>query len=56
MSKSRRTTMEKEYGTKNKKVRRELPSLQHLENVQPLVLDQDLQLHWTLLSASLRGR
>ena len=56
MSKSRRTTMEKEYGTKNKKVRRELPSLQLLENVQPLVLDRDLPLHWTLLSASRRVR
>ena len=56
MSKSRRTTMEKEYGTKNKKVRREPPSLQHLENAQPLVLDRDLRLHLTLLLASRRGR
>ena len=56
MSKSRRTTMEKEYGTKNKKVRRELPSLQHLENVQPLVLDRDLPLPSTLLLASRRVR
>jgi len=48
--------MEKEYGTKNKKVRGELLSLQHLENVQPLVLDRDLRLHSTLLLASRRER